>query len=252
MLKIYSKKYSILFCFIIVLLTACKTYFPATVQSDILKIKNTDTSDASIFAYYKSYKDSLDKLMKVPVADLALDLSKNKPESTLGNMMADILLKKTKDYYGDKIDFAIVNYGGIRIPTLSKGALQIEDAYFLMPFDNYLVVQKLTGQQVQYLCDSIAATGGWPIAGMSFQILDNKASNIKINNTPLQLNSTYTMATSDYLANGGDGLNVLKSIPAIETGKLYRDAIIDYWKAQTNAGKQISSQLENRITNAPK
>lgn len=252
MLKIYSKKYSILFCFIIVLLTACKTYFPATVQSDILKIKNTDTSDASIFAYYKPYKDSLDKLMKIPIATLAVDLSKKKPESTLGNMMADILFEKTKEYYGKDIDIAIVNYGGIRIPSLTKGALQIEDAYFLMPFDNYLVVQKLTGQQVQYLCDSIANMGGWPIAGMSFQILDNKASNIKINNTLLQLNSTYTLATSDYLANGGDGLNILKSIPAIETGKLYRDAIIDYWKAQTNAGKQISSQLENRITNAPK
>lgn len=250
MLKDYFKKSLYFFCFTIVLCTACKVYYPATVQSNVLKISSTASSDTAVDAYYKPYKDSLDKIMKIPLAILSEDLSKKMPESTLGNMMADIMLNQTQVYYANNIDMAIVNYGGIRVPTLTKGNLLVENAYLLMPFDNYLVVQKLTGQQVQYLCDSIASLGGWPIAGMSFQIKNKKAININVQQQPLQLNKIYTLATSDYLANGGDGLSILKSIPNTQTGKLYREAIIEYWKEQTKAGKQISSKLENRITNA--
>ena len=58
------------------------------------------------------------------------------------------------------------------------------------------------------------------------------------------------MATNDYLANGGDGMTFLRNIPQIQTGKLFRDAIMEYWKAQTKSGKKVSAQLENRINYA--
>ena len=43
---------------------------------------------------------------------------------------------------------------------------------------------------------------------------------------------------------------MLKNIPQIQTGKLFRDAIIEYWKAETESGKKISATLENRISYA--
>jgi 2',3'-cyclic-nucleotide 2'-phosphodiesterase (5'-nucleotidase family) len=128
--------------------------------------------------------------------------------------------------------------------------LNVEHAYLLMPFDNYVVEQTLTGQQLSDFCDSMAMKKGWPVSGISFQIKNDKAINILVNSAPLDLNKKYKVAINDYLANGGDGMAFLKSIPQIQTGRLFRDAIMEYWSAQTKAGKKISAKLENRISYA--
>ena len=248
MSKIYFKiTYLLLAVFLI---TACKTYYPVSQQQALIKVNNSVKEDASVKTYYKPFKDSLDKIMKVPLAVLAEDLTKKQPESTLGNLMADMLKVKTEEYYGQKIDIAVLNYGGIRVPSLTKGTLMIEHAYLLMPFDNYLTVQILSGQQLNDFCDSIAMKNGWPVSGISFQIKNGKAINILVNKEPIDLSKKYHLATNDYLSNGGDGMAMLKNIPQIQTGKLFRDAIIEYWKAETKSGKKSSATLENRISYA--
>ena len=242
-------KNSLLFL-VVVFITSCKILYPSQETSFFIKVNNTYKADSSIVFFCKPYKDSLDKIMKVPVAELSEDLTKQLPESSLGNMMADILKIKAEEYTGNKIDVAILNYGGIRMSSLTKGKLIIEQAYLLMPFDNYIVEQVLTGQQLSDFCDSIAVKKGWPVAGISFQIKDNKAINIQVNNEPISINRKYNIALSDYLANGGDGLAFLKPISQIQTGKLYRNAIIEYWQQQSGIGKTITSKIENRITYA--
>jgi len=247
-----SRNYSKINCilFTVFFTTACKIYYPVQETASLVKVSNTVPADSGIVLYFKPFKDSLDKIMKVPLAELTEDLSKKLPESTLGNLMADILKLKTQEYTGDKIDAAVLNYGGIRVGSLTKGIINVEHAYMLMPFDNYLVEQKLTGKQLSDFCDSIAMKKGWPVSGISFQIKSNRAVNIKVNEEPLNLAAVYTVAVSDYLANGGDGMTFLKSIPQIQTGKLYRDAIIEYWSSEARAGRKISAKLENRISYA--
>ncbi len=232
------------------MLSACKTYLPIAHTNSLEKVIKFTPENESIKSYYQPYKDSLDKIMKIPIADLTDDITKKMPESTLGNLMADMLKIKTQEAIGKNVDFSVMNYGGIRMASLTKGILNIEHAYLLMPFDNYLTAQTLSGQQVQDFCDSIAVKGGWPVSGLSFQIKDKKAIDVKVNNVPLNSTKLYLMATNDYVANGGDGMTFLKTIPTIQTGKLFRDAIIEYWKEQSAKGNKISSLLENRISYA--
>ena len=243
MLKHYSKLLIVVGTGI---LLSCKSLYPTTETAQLYKIKEI-AFDSSIVHYYKPYKDSLDKIMELPLAELEEDLSKNLPESTLGNMMADILRTKTEQYTGKKMDIGILNYGGIRISSLSKGTLKVIHAYNLMPFDNYLVTQELTGQQVQDFCDSIAQKKGWPVSGISFKIKNGRATDIAVQGVALDLNIKYQVALSDYLAGGGDDMAFLKKIPNQNTGKLFRDAIIEYWKEQQAEGKKIDAHLENRI-----
>jgi 2',3'-cyclic-nucleotide 2'-phosphodiesterase (5'-nucleotidase family) len=247
--KIYSK-IRICFVAVAVCVTACKTIYPTTSTASLVKINKDIQADSATFNYYKPYKDSLDKIMKVALVELDQDLSKKLPESTLGNFMVDMLKVKTQEYTKDKIDVAVLNYGGIRIPSLTKGILSVEHAYLLMPFDNYIVEQILTGQQLADFCDSIAAKGGWPVSGISFQIKNKKAQQILVDNEPIVLTKKYNVAVNDYLANGGDGIAFLKNISQKQTGKLFRDAIIEYWKEQASVGKKVSAKIENRITNA--
>lgn len=228
------------------ILISCRSLVPAGKTSEAIQIKAI-SFDPSIVGYYRPYKDSLDKIMEVQLAVLANDLSKQQPESTLGNMMADILLAMTAQYAGKPMDLGVVNYGGIRIPSLPKGPLSVLHAYSLMPFDNYLVSMSLSGTQVQALCDSIAQKKGWPVSGVTFGIRQGRAADVRVQGQALNPDRQYRVALSDYLAGGGDGLTFLKDIPNENTGVLYRDAIMEYWKTEQAAGRTIGAHLENRI-----
>lgn len=244
-----SRFFLLLLLYVTLLLSSCKSLFPVKANANLIKIEKSSTADTALIAFYKPYKDSLDKMMQIKIAELETDLFKKQPESTLGNLVADILLAETKQYVKQPVDFGVMNYGGIRVSSLSKGNLMINDAYLISPFDNYLVAQKVSGMQVQAICDSLALKGGWPVSGISFEIKNKKAQHIQIQYQDLDLSKNYTMATIDYVANGGDGMALLKTVPQMATGVLFRDAIIDYWKQQTLQGKKINAQLENRIKN---
>jgi 2',3'-cyclic-nucleotide 2'-phosphodiesterase (5'-nucleotidase family) len=82
------------------------------------------------------------------------------------------------------------------------------------------------------------------------QIKDKKAVNVMIGGKPLDPAATYTIVNSDYVANGGDNAAMLRPIPQIINGYLMRDALFDYIKKLKEQGKDISANIENRVTNA--
>ena len=84
------------------------------------------------------YKIQLDEAMEVVLATLEEDLVVEQPESTMGNHVAEITFWKANQFVDVPVDFAISNFGGLRIPFLGKGPLKVKDAYQIMPFDNYV------------------------------------------------------------------------------------------------------------------
>ncbi len=206
--------------------------------------------DSSIISFLQPYADSVNSSMNIVIAKLADDLEKKQPESTLGNLMADGMKVMAEKYYAVPVDAAFINFGGIRLPILKAGDITRGKVFELMPFDNIIILQKLKGDVLQQLLDHVAGRGGWPVAGISMQIKEKKAINVMINNQSIDLNKVYTIANSDYIANGGDNCEMLISVPQINKGFLLRDALIDYFSMFTKDGKVISIQLQNRITNA--
>ena len=69
MSKIYSK-IKIYFFVIAGIFTACKTIYPTTQTASLVKINKEIKTDSATFIYYKPYKDSLDKIMKVALVEL--------------------------------------------------------------------------------------------------------------------------------------------------------------------------------------
>ncbi|HMU71996.1 MAG TPA: hypothetical protein PKD93_04625, partial [Ferruginibacter sp.] len=62
--------------------------------------------------------------------------------------------------------------------------------------------------------------------------------------------ATYTIANNDYVANGGDDCTMLKPIPQLNNGYIFRDAVFDYLAELKKQGKSISAKTENRVSNA--
>jgi 2',3'-cyclic-nucleotide 2'-phosphodiesterase (5'-nucleotidase family) len=120
----------------------------------------------------------------------------------------------------------------------------------MMPFDNLIVLQDIKGDSLLSFINAIAEKNGWPISGITFNIKDRKAINIMVDGKPLEVTATYTIANSDYIANGGDNIKMLKSFPQKNIGYLLRDALIAYTQSLTEKGQSIDVKTEKRIVYA--
>ncbi len=229
---------------------SCKTiYQPATVQYKDYRI-NSKTGSSDITAFLQPYTDSVNRNMSDVIAVAGKTMEKRQPESTLGNLVADVMLAMAKEIYKKEVDGAVMNYGGIRLPSIPAGNITRGKIFELSPFDNILVLLPLKGNVLQQFLDVAAAKGGWPVAGITYQVQDSKAVNITVKGMPLKNDGDYTIATLDYVANGGDNCDMLRSIPQQNNGYVFRDAIIAYLSALNKQGKQIIASTENRVTNA--
>ncbi|MFN8285488.1 MAG: 5'-nucleotidase C-terminal domain-containing protein [Chitinophagales bacterium] len=233
---------------LVLFVAACNKHFQASqYKFEEKKIDATVNADEKLKAIIQPFKDSLDKEMNVVIGYSDTILTRNQPESDLGNFMCDMLLQKANVYYGKQVDFTFLNNGGIRIPNLAAGPVTIGKIIELIPFDNRLVVMQLKGSTVDSLFNYIASKGGWNISGARYKIKEGKAIDITIRNTPLDKNVMYTMAVSDYLAQGGDNCTMLKGIPYIDLKRILRDILIEGIKEKNARGEHIRSVLDGRI-----
>lgn len=236
---------------LVLLLASCHTsYQSQSVQYSTYRITPTQKSDSGAIKLLKPYSDNVNTTMNTIIGVAEKSLEKQQPEGTLGNFMVDAFLTMAKEKYATHVDVAFVNFGGIRLTQLAAGNVTNGKIFELMPFDNLLILQKVKGSVLQQVCDLMAARGGWPVAGMTMQLKEKKAINIVVGGKPLDPEKEYVIANSDFIANGGDNADMLRTVPQITNGYLMRDAILDYIQLLKKQGKNISATIENRVTNA--
>ncbi len=234
---------------LLLITSSCKTHwaYSGSYKAQSIKMSDTLTQDDKVNQLILPYRASLDSVMHRPAGYIANELTKDKPESTLGNFMADAILTEYKTYNQTEADFAIVNYGGIRLPSLPSGNIEVGKMYELMPFDNKLVCLELNTSQIQQLFDAMAKAGGWPIAGASYTIENAKATQIIIQGEPLSDAKMYKAVMSDYIAGGGDKMDFLISIKPLGKDLLMRDALIHYLQTHSSKNVPYSSRIEGRV-----
>jgi len=249
---IYQKRQSVLpIALLLSILTSCNTLFlPTKAEHANYQVAASVPRDSALTLLIRPYKDSVERGMSQVIGVADKDLERKQPEGTLNNFVVDAMYVMAKEKYGVPVDMAVVNFGGIRINQLAAGPVTRGKVFEIMPFDNLLILQQIKGNVLQQFLDLTAAYGGWPVAGVSMQIQNKQAVNVKIGGRPLDPNRTYTIANSDYIANGGDKAEMLKGIPQQTNGYLMRDAIFDYIKLLQLQGKNISANEDNRVSNA--
>ncbi len=245
------KKYLFFIASLFVLLSSCKTYYTVeNTKSSFNKIdkKLDGKGNSDIDNIIAPYKDKLSKKMN-EVLGYSDGLSKKQPESTLGNWIADAIVDGAERISSMKVDFAIQNYGGVRIKDLAEGEITLGKIYELMPFNNYVVILKADGAVTKQLLDLMASRGGWPISkSVHYKIEGDKAVDIFINGEPFDENKTYIIALPDYIANGGDKCYFLKDAEKIDTDQvLIRDILAEEVQIAAKNGKHINAKIEGRV-----
>ncbi len=214
---------------IVLLVFNCQSIRPTHVETKNYSIEeNQIGKDSVILGIIAPYERQIKAVMEEVIGMAQVALTLEKPESTLGNWIIDLLFDASKKYYSGQIDFAILNYGGIRLQSIPKGAIRRSKIFELMPFNNFWVVVEVDGKTVQQLLNTIAADGGWPISKhLRFKIKSGQADDISIDGMPLKLDKKYMVAMPDFIANGGGHCDFLEHKMCINTNQMVRDIIID-------------------------
>ena len=194
------------------------------------------------------YKNIIDKQYKQKIGTLLTDWKRsNYGESNLGNFLTDALREKFNG------DFAVLNGGGIR-KDLPAGAITRLDINEMLPFSNYIVLFKCTGQQLVQLVQKNADASVekkyniLQVSGLSYKYRKtNNAATIlsaEINSKPIQPNAVYTGVAVDFIVHDqAEKYFGFQPKEITETGVLLSDVIIDYIKLRSN----ISSKVLGRI-----
>jgi 2',3'-cyclic-nucleotide 2'-phosphodiesterase (5'-nucleotidase family) len=186
------------------------------------------------------YRQHIDKELDSVIAYCPETLDKSKTihgwQTTIGNFMADVTFDKADNLLMQRehrhVDICLMNHGGIR-SIIAKGPVTARTAFEIMPFENAVVVVALKGQQLAEIAQYLAKEHKpHPLAGMKL-VLD-KEGNVKeitVQGKPVQTDKIYNVATSDYLANGGDNMVFFaKGLARYDLDYKLRDLFIDYFK----------------------
>lgn len=212
------------------------------------EVKLAQQEDATIVELIAPYKKEVEREMNAVIGEVAQMLTKAQPESTLGNWATDLVHQQCEAYLDQKIDFTVLNYGGLRIASLPAGDITKGKVFELMPFDNLLVGIEMKGSELLELFQHIVAKGGWPLSKqIRMTVRGDQVLDVRIDGKKIEKDRVYTLATNDYIANGGDQCTFFKGKKQLATGVLFRDAIIEYIEAETKAGRKLDAALEERI-----
>ena len=102
-------------------LSACSSHYQlAGIQRTRIVVDNRYDArpDAAAAAFLAPYKQQVDSVMGPVVGFVAHDMTANRPESDLSNLLSDILVWASAEY-GEKPVLGIYNMGGIRMSIVA-------------------------------------------------------------------------------------------------------------------------------------
>ncbi|MGQ8364235.1 bifunctional metallophosphatase/5'-nucleotidase [Glaciecola sp. 1036] len=148
-------------------------------------------------------------------------------ESSIGNLLTDMMRKSADS------DIAMMNSGGIRA-DLNAGEITREHLINVYPFVDKLSVVELSGKQVreliEYSCTlpyGIGQFSGVEIVYDSSLPEMQRVKSISINGTPLVIEQNYSVATTAFVAKGGDGYSVFTKGKPLASDTMMADALFD-------------------------
>ena len=221
-------------------LTSCRTALSvanAATEKNILL--TTDLPEDPAFKkVIEPYKVELEGKMNTKISYTAVDLNKQGDNSNLGNLLADYTFEGADDWAKKNgipggVDAAVINVGGIR-STIGKGDILMKHIYEVMPFENEVMIVKMKGSDLKGLYDYYARTQkNNPVSRLYIESDNGMSVKELINGKEVEPAKNYYIATSDYLALGGDNMAYFGKGELISTGIKLRELFIEKFRANS-------------------
>lgn len=193
------------------------------------------------------YRAKVQAKMKKKITKSAAALSSD--SEALRNFVADFIRDLGRQI-APKVDFAIVNKGGIR-RGLPKGSVSEGQLIEMLPFNNWLTIIDIKGSDLMQNFDIMAQDGGNCVSSemdITFDPATDKTVSALLNGQPIDPDRTYRVATINYLSDGGDYMTPLTKGTLVARSKGYIfDEIIEIFKTGQYRKKTINPAGNRRM-----
>ncbi len=159
------------------------------------------------------------------------------PETDGESLLYDIATDALR--WDMQTEMSILNIGYLRA-DINAGEITTGDAYSVMPFHDQIYSVQMTGQQIKDLLNQQWTRTVKPdhllqISGFSYSYDESRdpsdrVISITIDGKEMDMNAIYSVATTDFLTQGGDGYSVMKEGTLVAYGALDVDEFITYLK----------------------
>jgi 5'-nucleotidase len=210
-------------------------------------------ADPGVVAIVEEIKEANDLITEEFVSENSIELVGEREfvrtgETNLGNLITDSMVEFTG------ADVALTNGGGIRA-SIPAGDITVGDVITVLPFGNYVVTIDVTGAEiVEALEHGLSAypetLGAFPhIAGMNVvfdpsQEAGSRVVEVTVGEEELDMEATYSLATNDFLAAGGDDYTMFggKELTALYPG--LDEILVEYIREYGTEGSPVEGRIQ--------
>ena len=216
------------------------------------------TPDPDLAAAVQVYRDRLSKELDVEIGTTETEIDSRRAvvrtrETAIGNLVTDAMR------HAVGADVGLTNGGGIRADRIypAGATLTRRDILSELPFGNRTVLLELSGRGLRAALENGFSaiekrSGRFPqVSGLQV-VYDplrppgERVVEIRRDGTALDPEATYTVATNDFMARGGDGYRALAAgKPLIEAraGRLVAAQVIDFIAARGVIAPRVEGRL---------
>jgi len=222
------------------------------VDYELLPVTGDLPPDEEILSLLQPYREAFGDLDQTVVGETGeifsrTPLADSMSSSSLANLVADSYR------YVTNADFAFVNEGGLRA-DLDKGPVTIDELHRVLPFDNTLIVFKITGAQIveifKAMVTTITSEDGTLFPSNLHITLRKSGEPIILtgDGEALVANKTYSVAVGSFIARGGDGHTSFPDFTQKSDTKIRTsDALKRYFEAMGTVFPDKTARLKTEI-----
>ena len=204
------------------------------------------------------YRDQLDAELDVVIGEWAVEFDTRREtvrqrEANSGNFVADAMREN------QGTDVALMNGGGIRTDTLyPPGEVTKKTIFDILPFGNTVMSLEVSGQdlldalengvsQVDELAGRFAQVSGMTYDYDPTAPEGSRVSNVTVGGADIDPSATYTLATPNFVAGGGDGYSMFEDATVLvsaDDGPLLAQLVVDEIEAESPVAPTVEGRIE--------
>ncbi|MDR2735114.1 MAG: bifunctional metallophosphatase/5'-nucleotidase [Spirochaetota bacterium] len=219
-----------------------------SITPTIIPVIGSSPADAESARVVEEYAEDMATKMGVVIAktDVHLEGTREvvrRTETNLANMITDFMCLSSG------AELCLINSGVIRA-SISEGDIRVADVINTLPYPNSVSVVRIPGRAIYRILEKSAAClpgeGRFlqVSKGVSYKIRGRVLEEFLFNGREIDFNRYYAVATSDFLADGGDNYPEFKQdLNPKNTGQTMAECII----AVLRQVGSVSPKIEGRI-----
>jgi 5'-nucleotidase/UDP-sugar diphosphatase len=188
----------------------------------------------------------VEKGMGEPIGYTKVNISRGDASN---NLMGFVVVDAMRERMGG--DFAFINLGGIR-KEIPAGPITTKDVFEVLPFGNQAVIIQMDGLFLKKILEirvsddhhGLITSGGEIVYNHNRPDMD-RVTRFEIGGQVLSPDKIYNVVTTDFIAQGNIGLNILTTLPPEKvyySGVPVRLMVVEYIKEHSPLAPQVDGR----------